>query len=198
MISWRASQENTKFYSQAQQVHRQDDSFTSRARFSGPSLGSSRSGSRSSSALVRSGSGFSPGPACMSGSVSSPVASESRSATYNFGDLDSLWNFSLDLDNEAALREKQACSEVLDRVAEFCKLDRQDTEAKKEIMGMRLPVYNAPAKKSIELSLLWNNSTILMRSLGGPKEFIMGSAYYNHNTEGYVPKPESLIIPSRE
>ena len=29
---WKASQENTKFYSQAQQVHRQDDSFTSQAQ----------------------------------------------------------------------------------------------------------------------------------------------------------------------
>ena len=28
----KASQENTKFYSQAQQVHRQDNSFTSQAR----------------------------------------------------------------------------------------------------------------------------------------------------------------------
>ena len=53
--------------------------------------------------------------------------------------------------------EKQARSEALDRVAEFCKLDRQDSEAKKEIMGMRLPVYNAPAKKSIELSLPWHS-----------------------------------------
>ena len=37
-------------------------------------------------------------------------------------DLDSLYNeeeSSLDLDNEAILREKQACSEALDRVAEF-------------------------------------------------------------------------------
>ena len=37
-------------------------------------------------------------------------------------DLDSLYNeedFSLDLDNEAILREKQARSEALDRVAEF-------------------------------------------------------------------------------
>ena len=31
--SWRASQENTKFYSQAQQVYHQDDSFTSQARY---------------------------------------------------------------------------------------------------------------------------------------------------------------------
>ena len=29
--SWRASRENTKVYSPAQQVHRQDDSFTSQA-----------------------------------------------------------------------------------------------------------------------------------------------------------------------
>ena len=29
---WKASQENTKFYSQAQQAHRQDDSFTSQAQ----------------------------------------------------------------------------------------------------------------------------------------------------------------------
>ena len=31
----------------------------------------------------------------------------------------------------------------------------------------------------------------------GPKEFFTGSGYYIHNTKGYVPKPESLIIPSR-
>ena len=31
----------------------------------------------------------------------------------------------------------------------------------------------------------------------GQKEFFTGSGYYSHNTEGYVPKPESLIIPSR-
>ena len=85
-------------------------------------------------------------------------------------------------------------------------------------MGMRLPMYNAPAKKSIELSLPWHSSTIPIADrnhdivLGkinkfmkdqhsakpwGPKEFFMGSGYYTHNTEGYVPKQESLIIPSR-
>ena len=31
----------------------------------------------------------------------------------------------------------------------------------------------------------------------GPKEFFTGPGYYTHNTEGYVPKPESLRIPSR-
>ena len=45
---------------------------------------------------------------------------------------------------------------------------------------MRLPVYNDSAKKSVELSLPWHSS-----------------GYYTHNTEGYVPRPESLVIPSR-
>ena len=57
-------------------------------------------------------------PACKSGSVSSPVVSRSRSTTSNFGrgDLDSLYGdeiFSLELDNEAALRENQAPLEAL-------------------------------------------------------------------------------------
>ena len=51
-------------------------------------------------------------------------------------DLDSLFNeeeFSIDLDNEAVLNEKQARSEVLDKVAEFCNLDRQDPQIQKEV-----------------------------------------------------------------
>ena len=78
-------------------------------------------------------------------------------------DLDSLYNeeeFSIDLDNEAVLREKQARSEALDSVAEFCNLDRQDPDTQKEVMGMRLPAYNAPAKKSLEISLPWHSSSI--------------------------------------
>ena len=63
-------------------------------------------------------------------------------------DIDSrLFNeeeFSVDLDNEAVLKKKQARSEVLDKVAKFCNLDRQDPHMQKEVMGMRLPVYNAP------------------------------------------------------
>ena len=79
-------------------------------------------------------------------------------------------------------------------------------------MGMRLPVYNALAKKSVQLSLPWHSSTIPIADsnhniiLGkdqhpakpcGPREFFMGCGYYTHNTEGYVPRPESLVIPSR-
>ena len=136
-------------------------------------------------------------------------------------DLDSLYNeeeFSIDVDNEALLGEKQARSEALDRVAEFCNLDRQDPQIQKEVMGMRLPAYNAPAKKSIEISLPWHSSTIpiaemnhdivrgkLNKSLKpqnpakpwSPKDFFGGSGYYTHNTQGYLAKRESLVVPSR-
>ena len=123
-------------------------------------------------------------------------------------DIDSLFNeeeFSIDLDNEAVLKEKQAHSEALDRVAEFCNLDRQDPQIQKEVMGMRLPAYNAPAKKSIEISLPWHSSTIpiadmnhdivrgkLNKSLKpqnpakpwSPKDFFGGSGYYTHLHSG--------------
>ena len=116
------------------------------------------------------------------------------------------------------LKEKQARSEALDRVAEFCNLDRQNPQIQKEVMGMRLPAYNAPAKKSIEISLPWHSSTIpiadmnhdivrgkLNKSLKpqnpskpwSPKDFFAGSGCYTHNTQGYLAKPESLVIPSR-
>ena len=136
-------------------------------------------------------------------------------------DIDSLFNeeeFSVDLDNEAVLKEKQARSEVLDKVAEFCNLDRQDPQIQKEVMGMRLPAYNAPAKKSIEISLPWHSSTVpiadmnhdivrgkLNKSLKPQnpakpwslKDFFGGSGYYTHNTRGYLAKPDSLEVPSK-
>ena len=135
-------------------------------------------------------------------------------------DLDSLLNeeeFSVDLDNEAVLKEKQARSENLDKVAEFCNLDRQDPQIQKEVMGMRLPAYNAPAKKSIEISLPWQSTTIPIgmnhdivrgkfnKSLKpqntskpwSPKDFFRGSGYYVYNTQGYLAKPDSLVVPSR-
>ena len=74
--------------------------------------------------------------------------------------IDSLFiedEFSI-IDNEAVLKEEQAHSEVLDKVAEFCNQDRQDPQIQKEVMGIRLPAYNAPAKKSIKISLPWHSS----------------------------------------
>ena len=135
-------------------------------------------------------------------------------------DLDSLFEeeFSVDLDNEAVLKEKQAQSEILDKVAEFCNLDRQDPRIQKEVMGMRLPAYNAPAKKCIEISLPWHSSTIPIADMNheivrgkpnkslkpqnpskpwSPKDFFGGSGYYDHNTQGYLAKPDSLEVPSR-
>ena len=116
--SWSASQENTKFYSQAQQVHRQDDSFVSQAR------------SVDSQALAWDQVDQVQGQAqplldqAQASGQDQPV-SQAQPVLVRRGDLDSLYgdeNFSLDLDNEAALREKQARSEALDGVAEFCKL----------------------------------------------------------------------------
>ena len=130
-------------------------------------------------------------------------------------DLDSLLDeeFSIDLDNEAVLKEKQARSEVLDKIAEFC-----NPRVQKEVMGMRLPAYNAPTKKSIEVSLPWHSTTADIANLNndivrgklnkslkplnpskpwGPKEFFGASGYYVHNTQSYLAKPESLEFPSR-
>ena len=135
-------------------------------------------------------------------------------------DLDSLLDeeFSVDLDNEAVLKEKQARSQILDKIAEFCNLNRQDPRVQKEVMGMRLPAYNAPTKKSIEVSLPWHSTTIDIADLNNdivrgkfnkswkplnpskpwsPKEFFGASDYYVHNTQGYLAKPDSLVIPSR-
>ena len=135
-------------------------------------------------------------------------------------DLDSLLDeeFSVDLDKEAVLKEKQARSEIQDKIAEFCNLNRQDPRVQKEVMGMRLPAYNAPTKKSIEVSLPWHSTTADIADLNNdivrgklnkslkplnpskpwsPKEFFGASGYYVHNTQGYLAKPESLVFPSR-
>ena len=118
-------------------------------------------------------------------------------------------SFSIDLDNEVVLREKLARSEVLDRVAEFCGLARANAETTKEVMGMQ---------RAIKLAITWHNSTTQiaqrnyeivngrlsksMKSLNpakpwGLRDHFTGSGYYTHNAEGYIPKPESLLEPSR-
>ena len=155
--SWKASQENVKFYSQAQQARHQSESLASQAR----SLGSV---DQAQPLLVQAQApaqvqpaGQDQFPVLLPHSQCWPLPVLAR-----HGDLDFLFedeNFSLDVDNEAALRKNHR-SEALDKVAEFCKLDRQDSGAKREVMGMRLPVYNAPARKAIELSLPWHSSTI--------------------------------------
>ena len=71
-------------------------------------------------------------------------------------------------------------------------------------MGMRLPAYNAPAKKSFEISLPLHSSKIPIADMPqnpakpwSPKDFFGGSGYYTHNTQGYLAKPDSLEVPSR-
>ena len=77
--SWKASQENTKFYSQAQQARHKSESLVSQER----SLGSVNQGQVK--AFVSSGSGSSPGSTCRPGPVPCPAASRSRSATSGSG-----------------------------------------------------------------------------------------------------------------
>ena len=83
---------------------------------------------------------------------------------------------------------------------------------------MRRPIYSALKKRAIELSLPLHSSTVpisqrnrdivsgrlskSMKSLHpakpwGSKEYFRGSGYYTNNAEGYVPRPESLVVPSR-
>ena len=52
---------------------------------------------------------------------------------------------------------KQACSELLDRVANFCELDRGEIEDKRKVMGMNCPTYHDPARASINLALPWHS-----------------------------------------
>ena len=115
--SWRASQENTKFYSQAQQVHRQDDPFTSQAQ------------SVDSQALARDQVDQVQGQAQILLGQAQASAKDQPVSQAQFpvllpqgqgrplpvlvrcGILDSLYgdeNFSLYLNNEATLKEKQA------------------------------------------------------------------------------------------
>ena len=84
-------------------------------------------------------------------------------------------------------------------------------------MGIRLPAYNAPAKKSI--SLPWHSSAFRIvgrihgivrgrlnkflkprhpASLGAREFFFGGSGYYTHNTQGYLARLESLAMPFQD
>ena len=50
-------------------------------------------------------------------------------------------NFS---ESEASIIAKQTWSELLDRVVNFCELERGDTEEQKRVMGMKRPLYHDP------------------------------------------------------
>ena len=75
------------------------------------------------------------------------------------------------------------------------------------------------AKKSIEISLPWHSSTFPIADRNhdivrgrlnkflkprhsakpwSPKDFFGGSGYYTHNTQGYLARPESLVIPYQD
>ena len=73
-------------------------------------------------------------------------------------------------------------------------------------------MFYAPAKKSIEISLPWHSSTFPIADIvrgrlnkflnprhpakpWSSEDFFRGSGYYTHNTQGYLARQESLVIP---
>ena len=67
---------------------------------------------------------------------------------------------SVDILDEASLREKQARSELLDRVAKFCDLKRTDSEDTTKVLRMSNSPYHAPVAAPINLALPWHASSV--------------------------------------
>ena len=107
-------------------------------------------------------------------------------------------------ETEASLIAKQAPSEL---VMTFCSLERSNAEDQNKVLGMQNPVFHAPTRATINLSLPWHSTAVAiadrnfnivtgklskhMRSLnpakpGVSKVFFSGVGYYTHNLEGYV------------
>ena len=57
-------------------------------------------------------------------------------------------------ESEASLIANQALSELLDRVANFCELERGNTEEQKRVMDMKHSLYHDPARATITLAPL--------------------------------------------
>ena len=107
----------------------------------------------------------------------------------------------VDVQDQASLREKQACSELLDWVAKFCGPERSGTEDATTVTGMMNPPYHAPVRAPISLALPWHSSVkIADRNYNivmGYQRFFLGHGLLHYSLESYIPKPESEIIPSR-
>ena len=67
---------------------------------------------------------------------------------------------SVDILDEASLRKKQALSELLDWVANFCGLERSGTEDTTKVIGMMNLPYHAPVRTPINLALPWHSSSV--------------------------------------
>ena len=120
------------------------------------------------------------------------------------------------LDFSESVASLIAQSELLDRVANFCELERGETEAQKRVMGMKRPFYHDPARATINLALPWPNVAEKIADLNfkivnghngmkschpakplGSRDFFTSVGYHTQYLEGYVPSPESLVIPSK-
>ena len=62
-------------------------------------------------------------------------------------------------ESEASFIAKQAQSELLVSVANFCGLERGDTEEQKRVIGMTHTYYHDPARAIINLGLRWHSAT---------------------------------------
>ena len=79
-------------------------------------------------------------------------------------------------------------------------------------------MYHDPARSTINLTLPWHSVAEEIADLNlkivnghtnkrmkpchpikpwGPKDFLTGVGYHTRNLEGYIPSPESLVIPSK-
>ena len=107
---------------------------------------------------------------------------------------------------------------MLDRVANFCELERGDTEDQKRVMGMKRPLHHDLSRSTINLALPWHSVAEEIADLNlkivtghmnkrmkschpvkpwGSRDFFTDLGYQTHNLEGYVPRPEYLDIPSK-
>ena len=119
-------------------------------------------------------------------------------------------------ESKAFLIAEQARSKLLDQVANFCQLERGETEDQRKSILLKRPTHHDLAIASINVP--WHsvaqeiadlNFHIVTGKLNKrmkschparpwfPKDFFSGIGYHTHNLEGCVLKPESLVLPSR-
>ena len=86
------------------------------------------------------------GPAYFPPSQAAPFLGAWRMPSESLHDEDRFSDFS---ESEASLIAKQARSELLDQVANFCELERGDPDDQRKVMGMNPPAYHDLARASI-------------------------------------------------
>ena len=97
-------------------------------------------------------------------------------------------------ESEASLIAKQAWSELLDRVANF---------VTRATIDLALPWHSVAEEiADLNFNIVTGQLNKRMKSCHpakpwGSRDFFAGVGYHTHILEGYVPSPESLVIPSK-